>query len=203
MLQIFADLRKANRIPRVPVFLDSPMAIKATEIFRRHKEDHRLNDDEVELMYDLAHFAKTREESKAIDKRIDPMIIISASGMATGGRILHHLEKFLPDSKNTVLIVGFQGAGTRGRALLDGADEVKMFGKYVAVKALIKEIRGLSAHADYLEIIDWLKNSKIQPQRVFVTHGEPAAADAMRRRLSESFQWDVVIPQDGAKWEIK
>jgi metallo-beta-lactamase family protein len=124
------------------------------------------------------------------------MIIISASGMATGGRVLHHLARFLPDARNTVLLVGYQGAGTRGRSLADGCEELKIHGRYVPVRAKISQAQGLSAHADYAELCAWLADSRLSPRRVFVTHGEPAASDALRRRLRDTFGWDCVVPDD-------
>jgi len=132
------------------------------------------------------------EESIALNARRGPMVIISASGMATGGRILHHLSRFLPEPHNTVLLVGYQAAGTRERLLADGADELKIHGKYVVVRAKIEQIHGLSAHADYRELIELLRASALSPKRVFVTHGEPGASDAFRRRLHDSFGWDAV-----------
>jgi metallo-beta-lactamase family protein len=130
------------------------------------------------------------------------MIIISASGMATGGRVLHHLARFLPDPRNTVLLVGYQSAGTRGRLLADGCDELKIHGRYVPVRARIAQAQGLSAHADYGELCAWLEASKLSPKRVFVTHGEPGASDALRRRLKDSFGWDCVVPDDRASFEL-
>jgi metallo-beta-lactamase family protein len=114
---------------------------------------------------------------------------------------LHHLRRFLPDDRSTVLLVGFQASGTRGRTLLDGADELKIHGQYVTVRARVKQVEGLSAHADYTEIIGWLQQSKISPRQVYVTHGEPNAADAMRRRLRDSFGWGVTVPDQGESFE--
>jgi metallo-beta-lactamase family protein len=202
LLHLLAELRAARRIPDVPVFLDSPMAIDATEIFMRHARDHRLSPDQCAALGKLPRYARTPDDSKAIDHRDSPAIIISASGMATGGRVLHHLQRYLPDARTTVLLVGFQPAGTRGRALLEGATEVKLHGQYVPVRARIAQLEGLSAHADYQEIIDWLRASAIAPRRVFVTHGEPAAADALRRRLHEAFGWAPVVPDFGMAYEL-
>ncbi|MCA9674677.1 MAG: MBL fold metallo-hydrolase [Dehalococcoidia bacterium] len=195
LLHLVATLRAQRRIPELPVFLDSPMAISATKIFCRHVEDHRLSEHECHAMCNSAHYTRTPDESKAIDRRSGPMLVISASGMATGGRVLHHLRCFLPDAKNAVLIVGYQASGTRGRSLVDGADELKIFGEYVPVRARVEQVQGLSAHADYAEMLDWLRPSGLSPRRVFVTHGEPAAADAFRRRLRDTFGWDVVVPE--------
>ncbi|HYQ44434.1 MAG TPA: MBL fold metallo-hydrolase [Polyangiaceae bacterium] len=196
LLHILDVLKKTHRIPDLPVFLDSPMAIDATETFRAHEEEHRLTREECRSMFELATFSKTSDDSKAIDASNSPMIVISASGMATGGRVLHHLARFLPDARNTVLLVGYQSAGTRGRLLADGSDELKIHGRYVPVRARITQAQGLSAHADYSELCAWLQGSSLSPRRVFITHGEPAASDALRRRLRDTFGWTCVVPDD-------
>jgi metallo-beta-lactamase family protein len=197
LLHLLATLFERGRVARVPVYLDSPMAIAATRIFFDNGADQRLTRKQCEAMDEVATFAHTPEESKAIDQRSGPMVVISASGMATGGRVLHHLRRFLPGEDNTVLLVGFQAAGTRGRTLADGGEEVKIFGSYVPVRAEVCSIQSLSAHADWLELVKWLEHSKIAPRHTFVTHGEPAAADAFRRRLEEHFRWAVDVPADG------
>ncbi len=202
LLHLLAELRAAGRLPDVPVFLDSPMAIDATQLFLRHTAAHKLSAAQCAALGALARVTRTSDESKDIDRRTAPSIIISASGMATGGRVLHHLQRFLPDERAAVLLVGFQAAGTRGRALLDGADELKLLGQYVPVRAKITQVEGLSAHADYHELLAWLRGSELAPKRVFVTHGEPAAADALRRRLCESFAWNVVTPDYGQAFEL-
>jgi metallo-beta-lactamase family protein len=202
LLHLLATLHAAGRIPPVPVYLDSPMAIDATELFLRHAGDHKLTPSQCAAMGRLPWYARTPDESRQIDQRTEPAIIISASGMATGGRVLHHLRRFLPDERSSILLVGFQAAGTRGRALLDGARELKLLGQYVQVRARVKHVEGLSAHVDYREMIEWLRMSHLSPRRVFVTHGEPAAADALRRRLHETFGWDAIAPDFGASFEL-
>lgn len=203
MLHVLAVLERAGRIPRLPVFLDSPMAINATRIFCDHAEDHRLSEEQCHAMCDLAEYTRTPAESKAIDARTGPMIVVSASGMATGGRILHHFRRFLSDARTTVVFAGFQAAGTRGRSLVDGADEIKLHGQYMPVRARIEQIHGLSAHADYREMLDWFDGGKLAPKRVFVTHGEAAAADAFRRRVEDTFGWPAVVPEHGSRWTLK
>lgn len=151
----------------------------------------------------LPRYTPTPEASKAIDRSNEPKIVISASGMATGGRVLHHLRRFLPDPQSTVLLVGYQAPGTRGRALQDGTDELKLHGQYVSVRARIAQVEGLSAHADHAEIITWLGASALSPKHVFVTHGEPAAADGMRRRLRDAFGWNVVVPEQRSCHELE
>jgi metallo-beta-lactamase family protein len=197
LLDQIARLREERRIPDCPVFLDSPMAIDATRIYSEHTDDHVLTTAECASRFGIARYARTPDESKAIDTATGPMIVIAASGMCTGGRVLHHLQRFLPDERTTVLIVGYQAAGTRGRSLLDGTDELKVFGQYVPVRARVVALDGLSAHADYAELLDWLRASKLSPRDVFVTHGEPAAADAFRRRLREAFGWRARVPDAG------
>jgi metallo-beta-lactamase family protein len=194
VLHLIAELRAHRRIPEIPVFLDSPMSIDATGLFCHHKDDHRLSDAQCTLMCKLATYTRTPDESKAIDRRTTPSIVISASGMATGGRVLHHLARFLPEDRNTVLLIGYQAAGTRGRSLAEGEHELKILGQYVPVRAHIARIDGLSAHADYGEMIDWLRASAIAPSRVFVTHGEPIASNAFRRRLADTFAWNARVP---------
>ncbi|MGE5184738.1 MAG: MBL fold metallo-hydrolase RNA specificity domain-containing protein [Acidobacteriota bacterium] len=197
LLHLLGELRDAHRIPECPIFLDSPMAIDATELFLAHHEEHGLTDAECAAMGRLPSYSHTADDSKAIDRRDDPMIIISASGMATGGRVLHHLRRFLPDERATVMFVGYQAAGTRGRTLIDGARELKLLGQYVPVRAHVVAIDGLSAHADYAELLAWLRASELAPRRVFVTHGEPAAADALRRRIRDALGWDAIVPEVG------
>ena len=197
LLHLIAKLRAARRIPECPVFLDSPMAIDATALFAAHREDHGLSESECAAMCRLPSYSHTADDSKAIDRRDGPMIVISASGMATGGRVLHHLRRFLPDERSTVLFVGYQASGTRGRTLIDGAHELKLLGQYVPVRARIAQLDALSAHADSAELIAWLAASRLTPRRVFVTHGEPSASDALRRRLHETFGWDALVPELG------
>lgn len=199
LLHLLAGLRGAKRIPPLPVFLDSPMAIDATELFCKYKEDHRLSDAECTLMCKIATYTRTPDQSKTIDRSAEPKVVVSASGMATGGRVLHHLQRFLPDERSAVLLVGYQSAGTRGRQLADGADELKLHGQYVPVRARVVQIQGLSAHGDYAELIEWLRPAGVVPRRVFVTHGEPSASDAFRRRLVETFGWNAITPDPDAK----
>ena len=197
LLYLLARLRMAHRIPVCPIYLDSPMAIDATRLFFSHRADHALSEDECAMMRDVVEYAHTSDESKAIDRGRGPMIVISASGMCTGGRVLHHLQRFLPDERATILFVGFQASGTRGRSLIDGADELKLLGQYVPVRARIARVDGLSAHGDHAELLAWLARSRLAPRGVFVTHGEPSAADGFRRRLRERFGWAVRVPELG------
>jgi metallo-beta-lactamase family protein len=202
LLFLLAELRRKHAIPDVPIYLDSPMAIDATEIFRRHPQEHKLAPEQCSALHAVARATHSPEESRAIDASGAPKIVVSASGMATGGRVLHHLRRFLPDPNSCVLLVGYQAAGTRGRTLLEGADELKIHGQYVRVRARVVHMNGLSAHADFTEMLGWLAQGELSPRKVFITHGEPAAADAMRRRVRERFGWDVIAPEHGASFAL-
>ena len=204
LLWTLRQLEEAGRIPVLPVFLDSPMAIDVTDIYGRHPEDH---DAEMGSLL-AAHrrplsprqftFVRTPQESKALNARQGPMIVISASGMATGGRILHHLKKRLPDAETTVLLAGFQAADTRGRKLRDGARELRIHGESVPVRATIETIDGLSAHADREGLLRWCAGFETAPRRVYVVHGEPEAARSLAEAIRTRFGWTVAVAEDGA-----
>lgn len=190
-------LKAAGTIPDVPVFLNSPMAIDATRIYHEHAAEHRLSRAECEAMCNAATYVHTAEESKALNRRTGPMILIAGSGMMTGGRILHHLTSFAPDPRNALLLVGYQAAGTRGQTIDQGADEVKIHGEYVPIRAERVRIDGMSGHADYAELGDWLETLEAAPEQAYITHGEPAAADAFRRYLHDRLGWTPMIPRMG------
>jgi metallo-beta-lactamase family protein len=193
-------LEGAGRIPRLPTFVDSPMAIEATGLYCSHPED--LDPDTAKPVLSgtcplhTARFtlARSVDESRAINDVRGPAIIISASGMATGGRVLHHLRRRLPDPKTTVLLVGFQSPGTRGRLIQDGARTVRIFGEDVPVGARVETIHGLSAHADANGLLRWLRTAVGRPRRVFVVHGEPDAAEALAGRIRTELGWSASVP---------
>jgi metallo-beta-lactamase family protein len=178
----------------IPVYLNSPMAVDATEIFTNHRGEHRLTPEQCSALNRTAHMVNSVEQSKQLNETKGPMIILSASGMASGGRVVHHLKAFAPKPDNTILFVGFQAAGTRGAAMIDGAESIKIHGEYVPVRADIELISNLSAHADYSEILDWLGRFEAPPKKTFIVHGEPVAADAMRLHIEEQLKWQVVVP---------
>jgi metallo-beta-lactamase family protein len=194
VLYLIHLLKAARRIPDIPVFLNSPMAEEATRIFHDHQGEHRLTPEQSDAMCHAAQFVRSEEESRRVNALRDPMILISASGMATGGRVLHHLTAFAPDPRNTILFVGFQAGGTRGEAMVNGATSIKIHGAYIPVRAEVVALEALSAHADYREIIGWLKNFTVPPRETFITHGEPAAADALRHRIEEELGWRCRVP---------
>jgi len=197
LLHFIARLKARTAIPDVPVYLNSPMAIDVTRLYHEYRAEHRLGREQCERLCGVAKMVHTPDESRALNGRGGPMIIVSASGMATGGRVLHHLKAFAPDSRNMIVLPGFQAAGTRGAALASGATEIKIHGGYVPVRAEVVKMDGMSAHADYTEILGWLRGFKRPPKRTFVTHGEPAAADEMRRRIEETLGWTVSVPEHG------
>lgn len=187
-------LKAAGAIGDVPVYLNSPMAVDVTQVYRQHRGEHRLSPAQCDAMCHAARFVNSVEESKQLNLRSGPMIILAASGMATGGRVLHHLKAFAPDPRNTILFVGFQAAGTRGAAILNGAESVKIHGEYVPVRAEVQALSNLSAHADYAEIMGWLGGFEKPPRQTFITHGEPTAADALRHRIEETMRWRCRVP---------
>jgi metallo-beta-lactamase family protein len=196
VLHLIALLKKANRIPRsLPVFLDSPMAEDATRIFCEHSQDHRLTRDECRAAFGAVRYVRDVAESKALDRDRKPKIILAASGMATGGRVLYHLESLAPDGRNTILFAGFQAGGTRGASMVGGADTVKIHGEQVAIRAEVRSLEMLSAHADADEIVAWLRQFERAPRMTFITHGEPAAAEALRVRLRDELRWPGTTPE--------
>lgn len=192
-------LKAEGRLPPLlPIFLDSPMAIDATDIFRRHPDDHKLRGEDLKLMGGDVRYVRTSEESKALTANPIAKVIVSASGMATGGRVLHHLEQYAPDPRNAILFTGFQAGGTRGATMVNGADSVKMYGKYVAVRAPVHNLSMLSAHADQGELLRWAGGCQ-KPRGAFVVHGEPQGADTLRRLLQEKFGWTCTVAEQGQK----
>lgn len=194
MLYLIHKLMEEGRIPQLPVYLNSPMAIKATEIFCHFHKEHRLTAEQCALIDDQTTYVRTVEESIDLNSKRFPSVIVSASGMASGGRVLHHLKTLLPNPRNSIVFAGFQAPGTRGDALVNGADRVKIHGEYWPVKAEIVNLDTLSAHGDYQEILDWLGQGNLTPERVYITHGEPLASDVMRKRVEECFSWAAEVP---------
>lgn len=196
LLHYIAKLKTAGTIEHsVPVYLNSPMAASVTRIFHQHAGEHRLTAQECDAMCAAARIVTSVEESQRLNTLRGPMVIVSASGMATGGRVVHHLKAFAPDPRNTILFTGFQAGGTRGASIVAGATAVKIHGGYVPVRAEVARIDNLSAHADGFEVIEWLKAFERPPRETFVTHGEPAAADAMRHAIEETLGWRCRVPE--------
>ena len=194
MLFYLHQLKQQGRIPHIPIYLNSPMAVDASEIFQLHCNEHRLNPQQCAEMFADVHMVNSIEQSQSLNHMRQPMILLAASGMASGGRVVHHIKAFAGNPRNTILFVGFQAAGTRGAAMVNGASEVKIHGEYIPIKARIASMTSLSAHADYVEILQWLKQFKQAPKLTFVTHGEPVAADAMRLHIEEQLKWQTCVP---------
>jgi metallo-beta-lactamase family protein len=194
LLYYISQLKKEKSIPDIPVYLDSPMATNATQIMCNHKEELRLSENECEDLCNIATYIRTPEESKNLDQNTFPKIIISASGMATGGRILFHLKAYAPDSKNTILFAGYQAGGTRGARMVKGEQEIKIHGQMVPIRAQVASLNNLSAHADYEEILNWLSHFRKPPKKIFITHGEPEAANSLKTKIEQQFGWTCIVP---------
>lgn len=202
LIRALIQLKKSSRLSGVPIYLNSPMANEVTDLFIAQNALHRLSDHECGEFAKYVTYVRHAEESIALNQRHGPMIIISASGMATGGRILHHIRQFAPDPKNLILLAGFQAAGTRGRSLQDGAKEIKMHGQLVPIRCAVQILENLSAHADGDEILTWLNQKPLHPQKVFVVHGEPESALAMRDRIAREKKWQTIVPRAGEEFDL-
>ena len=188
-------LKLQRRIPDLPVFLNSPMAADATRIYHEHRAEHRLTPEQCRAMCTAAKIVNSVDESIRLNSLRMPAVIISASGMASGGRVLHHLKAFAPDPRNSIVFAGFQAAGTRGSAIVGGARQVKIHGEWVPVRAEVANLEGLSAHADREDLLGWIAALPLPPRHVYVTHGEPEAADSLRQAIAERHRWACSVPE--------
>ncbi len=203
-------LRQAKKIPMLPVYLDSPMAIHITNVLRKH--DEILDEESLAMVEHGEHpfdfrgleLCVTTDQSKAINERVESAIIIAGSGMCTGGRVKHHLVNHMGDPANLILLVGYQAVGTLGRSIVEGKDEVRIFGKKRRVNAQVARVNGFSAHADRNELLEWLTSLKREPKRVFVVHGEFESSDAFARFIREKTGgWDVVVPEYKESFDLE
>ena len=203
MMLIFWRLLKENKIPKVQMIMDSPMGANVLELFHRTRDWHRLEDNECDEM--CSHFTVVSSYRETMELRTDnkPKIVIAGSGMLTGGRMLNYLETQAQNPNNTLLLVGYQAEGTRGRKLLEGEKELKVYGKTVTFKMQLAEIEGLSAHADHAELLDWLSDVKEPPEKLFIVHGEKEGAEALKQGIKETYGWESEIPQLYGIEEIK
>jgi metallo-beta-lactamase family protein len=206
VLYVLKKLEEHGRLADVPIYLNSPLAIDATNVYIKYAAEHNFFDD-MESPAKAFHPSRLiqvqdAEESKHLNHLEEPAIIISSSGMMTGGRILHHLKAYLPDPNSTLVVTGFQAMGTRGRSIIDGAKAVKIHGMPVTVNAEIEFVESLSAHADYIDIVRWLKGFQVAPKTTFLVHGEPKACAAMKGHIEDEFGWNVVIPKYLEKFDL-
>ena len=195
LLHVIAKLQSTGQLPEVPVYLNSPMAASVTGLYRQYPQLHRLNAAALDALQRTTHIVDSVEASKALNRRKGPMVIVSASGMATGGRVLHHLVAFAPDPRNAIVLCGYQAGGTRGAALAAGNKQLRIFGQDIHVGAEVAQLAAGSAHADADEIMAWLRSAPKPPRKVFVTHGEPDAADALRVRIEHELGWPAHFPE--------
>lgn len=191
------SLKMSDHLAMVPIYVDSPMATNATDLMCAHMDDHRMQPMVCRAACGIATYVRDSDGSKALSASPMPKVIISASGMATGGRVLHHIRAFGTDPRNTILFAGFQAAGTRGRAMVDGMREVKIHGEWVDIRAEVADLTMLSAHADSNELIRWLRGFESAPSRTFIVHGEPGSSAALRDRIQDELRWNCTIPRMG------
>jgi metallo-beta-lactamase family protein len=208
LLYVIRELEEQGKIPIMNVYVDSPMAVNATEIYERRIPDldldSRLAAIQGKQLFrpQKVSFCKDKKQSKLINDVQSNAIIISASGMATGGRILHHLSRRLPEEKNTLLLIGYQAYGTRGRLILEGRPSVKIHGREVPINCTVANIDTFSGHADYSEILAWLMGFNRPPEKTFIVHGEAEASTSLAEKIRLHYGWDVVVPEQGATFEL-
>jgi metallo-beta-lactamase family protein len=202
IMYLIYQLRNENKLPNIPVYLDSPMGIRATRVFEDYPEWQDLSKDDLNHMYEKVKWIDNYEKSKSVVLDRRPKIVLAGSGMLQGGRILHYLNTHLGDPVNTLLFTGYQAEGTRGRALLKGTDAIKFFGEYHNVKCQIASISSLSAHADRTEMVRWMRNFKSTPKRIFLNHGEPHQLDAFRVWIESTLGWKVTIAHLEESFEL-
>ncbi len=202
VLRALHILKKAKRIPNIPIYLNSPMASSATDLFVEYASEHRLSPGESEETCNAAIYIRSVEESIKLTETPGPMVIISASGMATGGRVLHHLKTLGPDPKNTIAFVGFQAAGTRGEHLLAGKKTVKIHGQEIPIEAEVTYLDNLSTHADQSEILDWLRHFHKAPRKTFIVHGEAKASEVLAEKIRSELSWECTVPSLNEKHEL-
>lgn len=202
LLHLLVQLRSDGAIPNLAIYLDSPMAIDVTDLYSRFCGEHRLSRQDCAALFKEVEYVRDQSESRRLSANTAPKIIVAGAGMLTGGRILHHLRAFGGDHRNCIVIAGYQAPGTRGAALQGGADRLRIFGEDVRIRCGVESIEELSAHADYEEIAAWLAHFEHAPGRVFVTHGEPAAADHLRQVIEHRYGWNAVVPELGQEFAL-
>ncbi len=194
MMYLLWQLRTANEIPDIPMIMDSPMGRRVLGVFEKHRDWHKLPSAEYRAMCEMFQVVENYQQTLQLIQTKYPKIIIAGSGMVTGGRVLNYLQSYIENPQHTVLLVGYQGEGTRGRQLLEGIHEIKIHGKYYPVKSRIEILHGLSAHGDQRELLDWMSELKPAPENIFVIHGERPAADTFKVKIKDTFGWEAMVP---------
>ncbi|MCB1221517.1 MAG: MBL fold metallo-hydrolase [Planctomycetales bacterium] len=194
LILFISEIMERRDVPQVPVYVNSPMAVNATDIYDDCSDSHRIDCNYLRKVFDKVSYVNSVEDSKELNLNRQAKVIISASGMATGGRVVHHIKAFAPDPKNMILFAGYQAAGSRGRKILEGMDRIRIFGDDVPINCEVEQLSNMSAHADYREIMDWLGSIEKRPRNTFITHGEENAADSMRERITHELDWLCHVP---------
>lgn len=201
LLHAIAEIKQAGELPSsLPVFLDSPMAVQTTRLFSDYTATLRLDHRQIQALTRSATMISTTEESKSLARRHGPMVILSASGMATGGRVLHHLNLYASDHRNMIILTGYQAPGTRGATLASGSSTVRIFGHDVSVNAEVIQLQSASAHADATQLLNWLRTLPRPAPQVYIVHGDNGASDQLRSRIKREFGWQVQVPEHGSIW---
>lgn len=203
IIYLLSILKRKQQLPNIPIYLDSPMGVNATEVYFNHKKYHNLTNDDVNSMLSTVQLISNVSASKAIVNSENPKIVLAGSGMITGGRVLHYLDKCITDKKNSVLIVGYQAEGTRGRALLSGDTEIKFFGNYHKVNAEVFKINAFSGHADQTELLDWLQHIDPPPKLTFINHGEPHQSQVLKTKIRSDLNWNCTVAKMNKEYYIE
>ncbi len=203
IIYLLSILKRKGQLPNIPIYLDSPMGVNATEVYFNHKKYHNLTNDDINSMLSTVGLISNVSASKAIVNSDNPKIVLAGSGMITGGRVLHYLDKCISEKKNSVLIVGYQAEGTRGRALLSGDAEIKFFGNYHKVNAEIFKINAFSGHADQSELLDWLQHFNPPPKLTFINHGEPHQSQALKTKIKSDLHWNCTVAKLNKEYYIE
>lgn len=203
IIYLLSVLKRQNKLPEIPIYLDSPMGVNATEVYFKYNNLHKLSPEDIKSMISTVQLISDVNSSKAIVNDKNPKIVLAGSGMITGGRVLHYLDKLISDEKNSILIVGFQAEGTRGRTLISGDAELKFFGKYYPIKAEIFKINDFSGHADQSELLDWLQHFKKPPTLTIINHGEPHQSQALKVKIKTDLKWKCTVAKMNIEYYLE
>lgn len=195
VLHAILKLKRERRIPDLPLYLNSPMAMRVSQLLRPHADEQRLTEQDLQDLAAEVRYVASEQASRELNRPAYPSVIVAASGMATGGRVLHHLKALAPHAQHTLLFAGYQAMGTRGAALVAGAERIRLHGEWIPVRAEVRQLQGMSSHADQEQLLQWLATPTQRPRRVYVTHGEPTASDTLRQAIEERMGGTVSVPE--------